>query len=329
MRVGTRSILGSGLSVLAQKYNASGVVQWRWGAPLDPIRGNNNLADAVENPDGTIALTGTIGSAYNADYDIPFIKLSAMGQLLIQKELRAHDFGDVRTSIPGANRIMRRGNGYMLAARASRNFVWIALDSSGSIYPNKIRGRCYSDSNYNCLPDIGEAGLANRLVTATDGTNDYYTHTNALGEYVLDVGQGTFTVSINNPSPYWNYCPNPQTTIFNSDYVSDTLDFGYQVVTNCAHLYVDISAPFLRRCFPTTYTVTYDNQGTIDADSAYVEVTLDAFLTYNSSSIPLVQQVGNVYRFDVGTIAPFAQGSFQISVTPTCSTAVLLSLIHI
>ncbi len=79
----------------------------------------------------------------------------------------------------------------------------------------------------------------------------------------------------------------------------------------------------MRRCFPSTYNVNYRNLGTQIAQNAYVEVTLDPYLTYVSSTIPLIQQIGNVHRFDVGSIPSFNGGNFSINVLVDCDSTSL------
>ncbi|MCP4438686.1 MAG: T9SS type A sorting domain-containing protein [Aureispira sp.] len=68
---------------------------------------------------------------------------------------------------------------------------------------------------------------------------------------------------------------------------------------------------------------SYTNLGGVAAQNAYVEVELDSFLIYNSSSLPLISQVGQIYRFDIGTVAQGASGSFSINVTVDCDSAIL------
>jgi len=87
---------------------------------------------------------------------------------------------------------------------------------------------------------------------------------------------------------------------------------------DCAVLKADIGTPFLRRCFENTYTVSYCNYGTEPAEEAYIEVEFDAFLEVNSSTLPWTSQEGNVYRFDLGTVASAECGSFQVNVTVSC-----------
>lgn len=89
---------------------------------------------------------------------------------------------------------------------------------------------------------------------------------------------------------------------------------------SCPYLTVDISSPFIRRCFRSKYVVSYCNQGTSDASQAFVEVLLDTSLTYDTSHVALSSQVGNLLRFDLGTVAVGECGSFDIFFTENCNS---------
>ena len=90
------------------------------------------------------------------------------------------------------------------------------------------------------------------------------------------------------------------------------------VQEECPYLTVDMTAPFLRRCFSNFYVVNYCNFGTELAEDAYIEVTLDPFLEYLSSTIPYTSVDGNVYRFDLGDIAGGDCSFFKIYFEVSC-----------
>ena len=98
------------------------------------------------------------------------------------------------------------------------------------------------------------------------------------------------------------FCNSPATVSITAFYDTLSLDFPAQAIADCPYLTVDISAPFLRRCFDNNYYVHYCNDGTVTANDATVEVTLDPYLTYNSSTLPLASQNGNTLTFDIGDV---------------------------
>ncbi|MBI5914846.1 MAG: DUF11 domain-containing protein [Bacteroidetes bacterium] len=94
--------------------------------------------------------------------------------------------------------------------------------------------------------------------------------------------------------------------------------FAAQQLEGCPSLQVDLAAPFLRRCFQSTYHVHYCNYGTLTAEDAYVEVTLDPFLSAVSSSIPWTTVDGQTYTFPIGDVAVGQCGSFWLKVLVSC-----------
>ncbi|MBK8722817.1 MAG: T9SS type A sorting domain-containing protein [Saprospiraceae bacterium] len=101
------------------------------------------------------------------------------------------------------------------------------------------------------------------------------------------------------------------------------IDIGLQTIVECPYLEVDISTPILRRCFNNTYSVHYCNQGTAVAKDAYVEVKLDKWLKYVSSTRPLSSQLGNILRYDLGDIPISDCGDFQIVTYLDCDSTLL------
>ena len=98
-------------------------------------------------------------------------------------------------------------------------------------------------------------------------------------------------------------------------------DLMVQAVAGCPALTVQIGTGQLRRCFANNYySVQYCNTGTTRADSAYILVELDPYLTLYATSFPSTyEDLGNnLYRFNVGTIEPQDCGNFNLSVEVSC-----------
>jgi uncharacterized repeat protein (TIGR01451 family) len=175
----------------------------------------------------------------------------------------------------------------------------------------RIEGNVYNDINLNCVNDINDVVVENIIVTAS-GNHTYYGTTDTLGNYSILVDTGNYTVAPILPSPYWQSCPTFQSIYVHSTSNHDTIDFALQILLSCPLLEVDISAPFMRRAGTNNYTVSYCNYGTIDATNATVDVTLDSSLSIVSSSIPIINQNGNIYTFNIGNLAVNNCGSFQL-----------------
>ncbi|MCP4437435.1 MAG: T9SS type A sorting domain-containing protein [Aureispira sp.] len=176
------------------------------------------------------------------------------------------------------------------------------------------------DTNNNCTADSTEQKWPNQLLKFEKGATTIYAATNDSGNYIAHLDTGAYTASVAEDNhPYWAACPSSQTVTVDTNYNLQTVDFVVQSNIQCPYLEVDISAPFLRRCFDNNYYVTYCNKGTVTAPNAYVEVELDTTLYYNSSTATLLSQVGNIYRFDEGNVAVGECGSFSIDVTVSCN----------
>ena len=192
-----------------------------------------------------------------------------------------------------------------------------------------IEGNIFNDLNTNCNKDLNEINFKNWVVQLTGKVQGIqqtiYTTTDALGNYAFQVDTGQHHIVVNTApySAYWQACQDTQVIYINQYFQVDTIDFALHSLFNCPLLQVDISTPFLRRCFNSNYHVSYTNLGGSTAQNAYVEVELDSFLTYNNSTIPLVSQVGRIYRFDIGNVAAGQTGSFSINVTVDCNNTIL------
>lgn len=181
-----------------------------------------------------------------------------------------------------------------------------------------ISGNIFNDTSNNCLKDNGEPGLQDWKLKFEQNGNTFYSSTNANGDYSFFALPGDYDVTLILPqNNLWTACQTTQ-TINIPDNQPVTLDFAAQALFDCPQMQVDIAAPFLRRCFNSTYNVHYCNQGTIPAENAYVEVTLDPFLTAVSSSIPWTTVNGQTYTFPIGDVAVGQCGSFSVTVLVNC-----------
>ena len=94
---------------------------------------------------------------------------------------------------------------------------------------------------------------------------------------------------------------------FNSCFTNVTVLEGD---SNCP--FIDLSAPFLRICEYNYYSVYYCNPSATTLQDASIEVTLDPFLAYTSSTIPYSETENNVYTFPIGDLESGECGSFKI-----------------
>ena len=187
-----------------------------------------------------------------------------------------------------------------------------------------VHGLAFLDTNYNCTHDPGEPTLPNAILTI-NGALTYIAVTDANGEYLMQVDTGTYSISptLNNPNWDWLcYGGNPQ--IVSVNHTNDTvwLEFPISIVHDCPSMVVDVSTNVVRHCGDgvpeTRYTVNYWNLGTMAAPNSSVEVVIDPYYTFISSTGPPVSIVDSLLTFDLGTVPIGATGSFTFDVELDC-----------
>lgn len=187
--------------------------------------------------------------------------------------------------------------------------------------PVTLTGKVFVDTLANCTYDSGESGLANWPVKITGlVTNTVYeTWTDDLGEYILEFAPVDTVVEVTLPVPF-NYgqnCP----TVYTLNVAEGQVviqDIPVHLESDCALLSVDISAPFLRRCFANSYTVQACNLSSETVAAARVEATLDSYMDFTSGSIPGTALGNNVYSFELGDLNAGECTSFQIFFDISC-----------
>jgi len=196
----------------------------------------------------------------------------------------------------------------------------IKANKNGVVYERLINGRVYTDENKNCQ-DNNEQGLNQLLVEASAANASFYTLTDSSGNYTIPVEDGNYTVKAHLNNTYWQAC----TPAVQVNTLTDTThaDFAVQKQIYCPYLNVDVVIPFLRRCFDNTYQIHYCNEGTANAENAYIKVVFDSLLQVTSSSIPWSSVNGNTYSFFLGNIAEQQCGDFSVTANLNCGLAEL------
>ena len=192
--------------------------------------------------------------------------------------------------------------------------------AQSSISCGHIQGNVFYDETENCAFDAGEMQHKNWKVQFSDGSNTYYANSDHAGNYSASLVPGSYDVSVILPNDdLWTTCTTAQTVQVDSA-TSGTVDFPVQSLLDCPLMSVDISAPFIRRCFPSKYHILYCNEGTITAEDAYIEIDLDPALSVMGSSFPWSSVSGNLYTFELGDVAPGTCGTFWVEVEDNCNS---------
>lgn len=183
-----------------------------------------------------------------------------------------------------------------------------------------LNGAVFFDEDNSCSFDPGETGLENWIVQIVGNGFTFYQNTDANGSVNLFLPEGNYDLTLFLPSNgFWTACSTTQNIEIVKDENTDAF-FPAQALVNCPALSVDISAPFLRRCFSSTYYIDYCNEGTDLAADAYIEVDFDDDLEVVTSSTPWTSVDGNTYTFPVGNLELGDCGSFTVEVIVSCES---------
>lgn len=181
-----------------------------------------------------------------------------------------------------------------------------------------LTGFVYDDDNDDCVADAGEAGVPAFAAHITGPNYDIIRYSNLSGDFFSLLDSGTYEVSVTGPNSLWTVCDNPQTVEVSNTIDTFPVSFGAQSIIDCPYGVVDISSPALVRCFDSYIYAGYCNAGTAPAEDASIDITLDPFLTFVSSSPAPSSQSGNVITYDLGTVAVGECGGIFMTVNVSC-----------
>jgi hypothetical protein len=101
------------------------------------------------------------------------------------------------------------------------------------------------------------------------------------------------------------------------------LDFPVKSIVDCPLMQVDVSTPFLRRCFTNTYHINYCNIGTVDAVDPSIEIEFDDYFTITGSSVAYTMVSAGLYSFNIENLLEVGDcGNFTVEVLLDCDSTV-------
>lgn len=193
--------------------------------------------------------------------------------------------------------------------------------STGNNTPcTRITGRIIADENANCTADALEANLGNRYVQAIGPNGTFYGTSNASGDYVISLEPGNYVVSYAVSNSQTVVCQNNIAVSLLQAGDTEQVDFLVQHPDpDCPAVSVNVTTSILRRCFNTNYYyIHYCNDGPGTAPDAYVDFTLDPFMTIVTTSQPYTDLGNKQFRFQLGDLAPNDCGNFWIRTEISC-----------
>ncbi len=186
----------------------------------------------------------------------------------------------------------------------------------------KISGKVTFDLNTDCIAESSDPTLGQWLVALSSDSKTYYRVTDENGTYSFGLPEGAYTIRLLPKNELWNVCNDP-IEINMTEGSQMVQDFIANVAVDCPLIKTDISTPFLRRCFDNTYTLFYENQGTIVAENAYIEVDLDDDFDFISTDFTNFTITGQQLRFELGNLAVNESGYIKIVLNLNCATTIL------
>ncbi|NUN99976.1 MAG: DUF11 domain-containing protein [Saprospiraceae bacterium] len=299
--------------------DAVGDTVWRKHYPLT---GYQQLHAAKVLANGNLVLAGETRPEFSGSRNAFLAQVDPIGNLLWYKTyggIRGDIFWDVVTMPEG---------GFALAGQTA-SFgedtalkTWLVrTDSTGVVWSNRISGQVAFDEVENCQTDAQELSLANWLVAASGAVGTFYGYTDADGRYDVLVDTGIWAVSVLPPSGYWVACADSIPVAMYQLGETTLLDVPVQAAYHCPLMQVDLSTPYLRRCFENTYTVRYQNSGSAIAENVWIAVIPDTHLTPIGSNLPYVL-AGDTLLFELGPVAPMQGGSFVLTALLDCENTV-------
>jgi hypothetical protein len=303
---------------------------------------NTNLTTSSHkftlSKDGLLVLTGystqTIANTIFRTFLLH--KLDTNGNLITSKEFFRRPFGnDVFSteSVYGTNEIIStRDSGFLISGYRYYEVIVgrdtlgsgeitsiFKLIKDGTLHANNISGIVRGDQNADCQANATEPPIKLWAVKAekTNGSV-FWSATDSLGRYNVNVDTGTFSLSVLPPTSYWQNCSPPIMRSLPNVYTVDSANLVVRPQTNCPSMFVDVSVPYIRRCSSNVAFIRYCNQGTVIARNAYIEVKIDSLLQYVGATRPLSNRNGQTLIFNIGDVNALDCGSFRVDTRTRC-----------
>lgn len=151
--------------------------------------------------------------------------------------------------------------------------------------------------------------------------------TNSEGRFAFNVPVGDYTLSTEPVNDSCSLCTSSFDLTINEEDSAQEQDFLADPTEDCAHLSLDFSTPFLRRCFDNYYSVRLRNTGPALSETNTLTIELDlSTLEMLSASHPFRHQAVNGPTLEVtfddillpdSTVnEPASHGYFKFKIKP-------------
>jgi hypothetical protein len=192
-----------------------------------------------------------------------------------------------------------------------------------------VESRVFNDESQNCQYDNGEVFVSEILVIATafpSGNTSWKrtseTTDNIFIPVLFDIGDTNIEVKVVPNDKFYTGCSNVvDVPLTPTVPLAPAVDFPIKV-SSCPKLQIDMSGMAPQPCVERAYTIDFSNHGSEAISGAYIDVTLDPDMVFQSSSLPNTLISGQTYRFTIGTIEALSSDNFTLNYTLNCNATV-------
>lgn len=191
----------TGQTSRARLFNSNGVETAM--TPIFPIRGRPSRVRAY--PDGSLFISGQTQSQRGY-----MTRMAMDGSTVWAVESPEDGQAHLKnlSGIPTTD-----GWGVSVGATVDNHFGFLRASANTGIFINTLSGRLAKDDNDNCTVDSNEPGVHLAGITASQGNETFYTHSNQAGLYTLYLPHGAFDLSVQTNELFFDLCPAAPTNV--------------------------------------------------------------------------------------------------------------------
>jgi hypothetical protein len=278
--------------------------------------------DMVATDDGGIAVV-IDGALTSPDFMINLVKFDADNN---EEWLRSYVVYPGNNYMAGNDLEVTPDGGFLIAGvtsgvsdipEAIEGYI-IKTDANGYSLTSVINGQVRYDLDEDCEVDANEIPLEDWIVTAVGADRNYYGIVDANGNYAIRVDTGDYAMTVSVPNDYWQPCNDMMPVQVAQLWDTMAVDMPISSIIDCPLMEVYTSAMPFRLCDTILMAVYYCNDGTTLAPDASVVIDFDFGLEVVGASVPILNQTGSIYTFDIGDVDFLECGSFTIDLGISC-----------
>jgi uncharacterized repeat protein (TIGR01451 family) len=281
--------------------------------------------DIIQNTDSTLITVGFTNTYIShGNYEAWICKLTKTGHLVYRNSIGGSQIDVANCITPTFDHHFILGcytnsiDGDVAGGHGDYDF-WMSKINDPV---RNISGKVFADMNANCLLDTSDIGLHH--VIFRDAVSGNYIMSDHNGDYLFPMYNDSVRLYITNLDTIFSLACLTSDTLF---VVNDTAaisdlrhaDFPVTSSTFCHRLQIDVSTSFFRTCRMGDIYLSYENEGTIQANGAFIVVEIDTAIIDSIYSIFPYTQIGDTLLFNLGIVDAHARGDIRFEGHAKCS----------